>query len=113
MATPPEDDAGGPPHRCLRSFQELIEATYGEKDTARGIPATYMWFVEEVGELGRAIRKGDPHNLREEVSDVLAWLTTLASLTGVDLEDAASRYSGGCPRCAAIPCACDRGPERS
>ena len=101
-----------PPHRGLRAFQAHIAATYGEKDAARGVPRTYMWFVEEVGELGRAIRRGDPANLREEVSDVLAWLTTLASLTGVDLEDAASRYTGGCPRCGQLPCACSRGPAR-
>jgi NTP pyrophosphatase (non-canonical NTP hydrolase) len=101
-----------PPHRGLRAFQDNIQAVYGAKDAARGVPETYMWFVEEVGELGRAIRKGDPANLREEVSDVLAWLTTLASLTGIDLEDAASRYCSGCPRCDATPCACDRGPGR-
>ncbi len=100
------------PHESLRAFQRNIEAVYGEKDAARGIAGTYMWFVEEVGELGRAIRKADAANLRVEVSDVLAWLTTLASLTGVDLEEAAARYSNGCPRCSPTPCACDRGPAR-
>ena len=100
------------PHEGLAAFQENIDAVYGAKDAARGVPETYMWFVEEVGELGRAIRKGERENLREEVSDVLAWLTTLASLTGIDLEEAASRYSAGCPRCAATPCACSRGKGR-
>lgn len=106
--TPP----GLRPHQGLQAFQAHIEAVYGAKDAARGVAETYMWFVEEVGELGRAIRRGDAANLREEVSDVLAWLTTLASLTGIDLEDAASRYTAGCPRCAAVPCACQRGKGR-
>lgn len=101
------------PHQSLSAFQRNIDAVYGERDAARGIAGTYMWFVEEVGELGRAIRKADPENLRVEVGDVLAWLTTLASLTGVDLEEAAARYSRGCPRCDASPCSCRRGPERS
>ncbi len=92
------------PHESLSAFQRNIDAIYGERDAARGVASTYMWFVEEVGELGRAIRKADPENLRAEVSDVLAWLTTLASLNGVDLAEAASRYSSGCPRCAATPC---------
>lgn len=105
--------AAQPPHATMRGFQDLIDRTYGARDAARGVPSTYMWFVEEVGELGRALRRGDPHNLREEVSDVLAWLTTLASLAGVDLQEAAARYGQGCPRCGAIPCACERGPERS
>ena len=97
----------------LAAFQAVIDATYGERDSARGLAATYMWFVEEVGELGRALRKGDPANLLEEVSDVLAWLTTLASMSNVDMSDAAMRYASGCPRCATIPCACSRGPARS
>lgn len=101
------------PHQGLRAFQRHIEAIYGERDAARGIPGTFMWFAEEVGELARAIRRGDPANLRVEVSDALAWLTTLASLSGVDLQDAASRYTPGCPRCGTIPCDCNRGPERS
>jgi NTP pyrophosphatase (non-canonical NTP hydrolase) len=101
------------PHRTLGTFQRHIEAIYGERDAARGVAGTYMWFAEEVGELARAIRRGDPANLREEFSDVLAWLATLASLAGVDLEEAAARYAGGCPRCGAIPCACRRGPARS
>ncbi len=102
-----------PPHRRLHDFQRNIEAIYGERDGARGVAGTYMWFAEEVGELARAIRRGDADNLREEFSDVLAWLTTLASLTGIDLEAAAARYSDGCPRCGATPCACRRGPARS
>lgn len=111
MTEGPEADER--PHHGLRSFQQHIEALYGARDAARGLPSTFMWFTEEVGELARAIRSSDPENLRTEVGDVLAWLATVASLTGVDLEDAASRYSAGCPRCAQIPCECRRGPERS
>ncbi len=102
-----------PPHRGLAEFQAVIEAIYGEKDRARGLEGTYMWFAEEVGELARALRRGDPENLRVEVSDVLAWLSTLASMAGVDLEEAARRYAEGCPRCDGTPCACDRGPGRA
>lgn len=97
----------------LAAFQAAIEATYGERDAARGLAPTYMWFVEEVGELGRALRKGEAANLQEEIGDVLAWLTTLASMAGVSLEAAARRYLPGCPRCGASPCACQRGPARS
>lgn len=90
-----------------RSFQELIEAIYGERDAARGVPGTLLWFVEEVGELVRAIRRGERGNLEEEFADVYAWLATLASLHGIDLEATGRRkYAGGCPRCGATPCAC-------
>lgn len=92
----------------ITEFQALIEKIYGAKDRARGLPATYMWFSEEVGELTRALRRGDdPENLAEEFADVLAWLTTMASISGVDLEAAARRkYGSGCPYCRATPCAC-------
>lgn len=102
-----------PPHQDLAAFQAHIDDVYGAKDRARGVPKTYMWFVEEVGELGRALRKGDPDNLQEEFSDVLAWLCTLASMSGVDMATAAQRYAAGCPRCRNTPCACERGPERA
>lgn len=92
----------------VREFQRRIEAIYGERDRARGIPGTFLWFTEEVGELARAIqRKTGEENLRAEFADVLAWLSTLASLAGVDLEDAAlEKYGAGCPACRKAPCGC-------
>jgi NTP pyrophosphatase (non-canonical NTP hydrolase) len=66
-----------------------------------------MWFAEEVGELSRALRRKDDAELKGEFADVLAWLSTLASIAGVDLEAAAAaKYGQGCPRCKRTPCAC-------
>lgn len=92
----------------IQKFQQQIEAIYLERDTERGIPLTFTWFVEEVGELAKEIRK-EPNNmdrLREEFADVFAWLSTLASLLGISLEDAAEIYAEGCPKCHATPCEC-------
>lgn len=93
----------------IGEFQRRIEAAYLERDRRRGTSGTFLWFVEEVGELARALKRGERENLREEFADVLAWLSTLASLSGVDLEEAAGIYAGGCPACGRSPCAC---PER-
>ena len=91
----------------IREFQARIEAIYLERDQARGLAGTHMWFCEEVGELTRALRRGQRDELEGEFADVLAWLATLASMAGVDLEAAASaKYHRGCPRCAATPCNC-------
>ena len=88
-------------------FQERIEAIYFERDAARGIAGTTLWFVEEVGELVRAIRRGERDNLEEEFADVYAWLATLASLHGIDLDAIGrAKYGQGCPRCHNTPCAC-------
>jgi NTP pyrophosphatase (non-canonical NTP hydrolase) len=66
--------------------------------------------VEEVGELARALRDGDAPSLRDEVSDVLAWIASVATLCGVDLEQAAVRYARVCPKCQHVPCACAVAP---
>ena len=78
----------------------------GERDRARGLPASVAWLVEEVGELAQAIRKGDREAQLHEVGDVLAWLASLAEQLDLSLEDAAARYAAGCPRCGATPCGC-------
>jgi len=41
-----------------------------------------------VGELATALHGDDPENTAEEMADVLAWLSTLANINGVDLEAA-------------------------
>lgn len=92
----------------IAEFQKKIEELYFHKDSKRGVLGTFAWFVEEVGELSRAIRKGERDNLDEEFADVLAWLSTLASLTGTNLETAAfSKYGKACPKCSCSPCGCD------
>ena len=94
--------------RTLADFQAAIESIYFEKDRARGLEGTTLWFAEEFGELIRALRRQDDRaNLEEEFGDVLAWLASLASITGVDLQEVAWRkYGNGCPRCSGTPCTC-------
>ncbi len=74
----------------IREFQELIKNRYFETDSARGIAKTFLWLSEEFGELAHALGKyergdADLDNLGEEFADVLAWLTTLANITEIDL----------------------------
>ena len=90
----------------LRELQAAMRDTYGERDAARGVDATFRWFTEEVGELAKAIRTGDRAELELECSDVLAWLASLAEQLGIDLDAAMTRYADGCPKCGARPCGC-------
>lgn len=94
----------------LAEFQDLMRRTYLERDERRGRDATFRRLVEEVGELAGALRNEDRGARTEEVSDVLAWLASLANQAGVDLEEAAARYEAGCPKCGRIPCTCPFGP---
>ena len=97
----------------ISEFQRLIDKLYGAKDEARGQAATFQWFVEEVGELAQALRKGDKKAVREEFADVFAWLATLANMNGVELADAVSaKYPGVCLKCDATPCVCKEAKEK-
>ena len=86
----------------VAQFQQLIRRRYYATDSARGTAGTFMWFVEEVGELATALQDNAPGrtptdeqraNLSEEFADVLAWLMTLANINGVDMESALAKYT--------------------
>jgi NTP pyrophosphatase (non-canonical NTP hydrolase) len=91
----------------LSDFQQLIRDMYYDKDVARGVSGTFMWLMEEIGELSTALRQSDAANLDEEFADVLAWLATIANVAGVDLGAAVARkYGTGCPGCGRMACTC-------
>jgi NTP pyrophosphatase (non-canonical NTP hydrolase) len=98
--TPPSD-------LSLRDLQRHIRAMYYEKDAVRGIDGTFMWLMEEIGELATALRGTDRENLAEEFADVIAWLVTIANVADIDLAAALSaKYGGGCPGCQKLVCTC-------
>ena len=78
----------------INEFQNLISKKYGKRDRQRGVPCTFMWFIEEVGELATALASDDQKNKEEEFADVFAWLCTLANISNVDLEKACDKYTG-------------------
>lgn len=101
MQTTSATPAGHQPS-TIAAFQQLIRDRYFPTDSARGVPGTFMWFIEEVGELSTALQNNAPGklptpeekaNLEEEFADVLAWLTTLANISGVSLEQAIQKYT--------------------
>jgi NTP pyrophosphatase (non-canonical NTP hydrolase) len=91
----------------ISDLQDVLRRTYRDRDAARGPDATFRWLTEELGELARAMRTGDRENLAHEFGDVLAWLSSLATLEGVELDRAVQRFADGCPRCGRLPCACE------
>ncbi len=79
----------------IREFQNFIRDRYEKRDTERGTSATFMWFIEEVGELATALSGNNQKEQEEEFADVLAWLCTLANINGVELEEALKKYTKG------------------
>lgn len=95
------------PPLTLVELQRLIREMYSSKDEARGVDGTFMWLMEEVGELAAALREGTKAEQAAEFADVLAWLATIANVAGIDLEAAVQeKYGRGCPGCGAMVCAC-------
>ncbi len=95
----------------IRDFQALIEKMYSHKDRQRGAAGTFVWLMEEVGELAAAVGDGTHEQKCEEFADVLAWLATLANVEGVDLAAALeAKYGTGCPGCGKLVCTCDEKP---
>jgi len=80
---------------------------YFHRDSKRGTEGTYDWLVDEVRELGEALKTDDKNALEDEFADVIAWLASLANVTNVDLEKAAlNKYDNRCPKCGHSPCQC-------
>ena len=81
----------------IEYFQNFIRDKYFATDSARGTPKTFLWFIEEIGELATALAGDDQANKEEEFADVLAWLCTLANINDVDLTQAIRKYTENCP----------------
>jgi len=79
----------------IEEFQNLISQKYEKRDRERGTPRTFLWFIEEVGELATALASQDHKNKEEEFADVFAWLCTLANINDVNLEKSCTKYTSG------------------
>ncbi|MHA1111266.1 MAG: MazG nucleotide pyrophosphohydrolase domain-containing protein [Promethearchaeota archaeon] len=99
----------------IREFQQLIRDIYFQKDNQRGVQGTFLWFVEEVGELAEAIGKykqqkqeSFKENIALEIADIFAWGTSIANLLDIDIEQAIKKkYPNHCLKCKSHPCICD------
>lgn len=106
-ASPKPPPLANRPEVSLADFQQLIRQMYFEKDQARGVEATFLWLIEEIGELATSLRNGTHEERLGEFADVLAWLATIANVAGVDLSEAVARkYGSGCPGCGKMVCVC-------
>ena len=91
----------------VREFQDMMRRIYFHRDSERGAVGTFDWLVEEVEELGEALKEKNVKAMEDEFADVLAWLASLANVVNVDLEKVAiAKYNNRCPKCGQTPCEC-------
>ncbi len=82
----------------IAAFQKHVFNKYEKVNRARGTPKTFLWFIEEIGELATALNGTDRANMEEEFADVVAWLCTLANINDIDIASAvAKKYLGEKP----------------
>ena len=94
----------------LQELQSLIDTMYSRKDEERGIEGTFMWLMEEVGELATALRSGTKEELALEFADVLAWLVTIANVSQIDLGAPESLFTSPSMGDSPARCACSTTP---
>lgn len=95
----------------ISEFQELMRTLYYHQDSERGIEKTFLWLVEEMGELARAVKREDRNlnEISEEMADVMAWVCSLANLFKIDIETSLiNKYPGKCIKCNNNPCTCGK-----
>ncbi|MDF2629266.1 MAG: putative pyrophosphatase [Symbiobacteriaceae bacterium] len=72
-----------------------VQAYVQEKRVARHlvmpVQDVVLHLAEELGEVARAVRKGDQENLREELADCLFFILSAANEAGIDLTEALLR----------------------
>jgi len=95
----------------ISEFQNLIKEIYFHRDKEREVNSTFIWLIEEVGELARILRKSkiEKTKVKEELADIIAWTCSLANLLSIDLENALlKKYPKKCIKCESNPCKCPR-----
>lgn len=94
----------------VNEFQKLMKDLYFHQDNKRGIEKTFIWLIEEIGELASSL-KSESFNYKEigsEMADILAWTCSLANLLEIDLEESLSeKYPNKCLKCNSNPCKCE------
>ena len=93
----------------VSDFQNLMKKLYFHKDSKRGIKDTFIWLIEEIGELAKILKYQniDKKKAAEEIADIIAWTNSLSNLLDIDIEKALyDKYPNRCKKCNSIPCQC-------
>ncbi|MFX1573121.1 MAG: MazG nucleotide pyrophosphohydrolase domain-containing protein [Promethearchaeota archaeon] len=93
----------------ISKFQDLIKTLYFKKDKKRGLKHTFIWLIEEIGELAQLLKSTevDKNKVSEELADIIAWTSSIANLLEIDLElSLFQKYPNICIKCKSNPCIC-------
>ena len=95
----------------ISDFQNLLKDLYLQKDLNRGVKSTFIWLIEEIGELATLLNSVDvdKKKVSEEIADIIAWTISLANILDIDIEKALfDKYPNKCKKCSSSPCRCEK-----
>jgi len=95
----------------ISDFQNLLKDLYLQKDLNRGVKSTFIWLIEEIGELATLLNSVDvdKKEVSEEIADIIAWTISIANILDIDVEKAlADKYPNKCKKCSSSPCRCEK-----
>jgi NTP pyrophosphatase (non-canonical NTP hydrolase) len=95
----------------ISDFQNLIKEIYFQSDSKRGIKNTFIWLVEEIGELANLLKEQrlSKEKISQELADVIAWSISIANLLEIDIQKAIKeKYPNKCIKCGKKPCECKK-----
>ncbi|MHA2290388.1 MAG: MazG nucleotide pyrophosphohydrolase domain-containing protein [Promethearchaeota archaeon] len=95
----------------ISDFQELLKTLYLQKDMKRGVKSTFIWLIEEIGELAAILKSKeiDKQKASEEIADIIAWTISVGNILNVDVEEAiVNKYPNKCKKCNSSPCTCKK-----
>jgi len=95
----------------ISDFQNLLKDLYLQKDLKRGVKSTFIWLIEEIGELATLLNAADvdKKKVSEEIADIIAWTISIANILDIDIEKALSdKYPNKCNKCSSSPCRCEK-----
>ena len=95
----------------ISDFQDLLKDLYLQNDLNRGIKSTFIWLVEEIGELATILNSTDIDKKKasEELADIIAWAISLANILDIDIDKALfNKYPNNCKKCSSSPCVCEK-----
>lgn len=95
----------------ISEFQKLMKDLYFLKDKERGLYRTFIWLVEEIGELADNLNKEELEipQISAELADIIAWTSSLANILNIDLEKSLQqKYPNKCVECNSNPCQCNK-----
>jgi NTP pyrophosphatase (non-canonical NTP hydrolase) len=95
----------------ISDFQDLLKELYLQNDLNRGVNSTFIWLIEEIGELATLLNTIDidKKKVSKEIADIIAWTISIANILEIDIEKALSdKYPNKCKKCSSSPCTCEK-----